>query len=290
MKLPRPLVVLAALVAVTALFQTGCAFMYDGPRKTDRSSSVVNFLYPGETNPLPPTDIPVLRLPLRVGIAFVPAGAPDRPHSGGGGISEMQKSALMEQVAKEFRSKEYIQAIELVPSTYLRPGGGFANVEQVGNLLGLDVIVLLAYDQVQFTNENILSLTYWTIVGAYIFSGNKNDTHTLMEAAVYDISSRHLLFRAPGGSQLQGRSTAVDLTAELRGDSAKGFDQATDELIKNLQTQLELFRERIKRAPESVKIEHRSGYTGGGTMSGWLAAGLAGVVLIRWLWRKRAHT
>jgi rhombotail lipoprotein len=290
MKLPRPITLIAALVAGTALFHAGCAFMYDGPRKTDRSSSVVNFLYPGETNPLPPTDIPVLRLPLRVGIAFVPTGTTDRPHAAGGGISEMQKNALMDQVAKEFRAKEYIQSIELIPSTYLRPAGGFANVEQVGNLLGVDVIVLLAYDQVQFTNENLLSLAYWTIVGAYIFSGNKNDTHTLMEAAVYDISSRHLLFRAPGASQLQGKSNAVDLNAELRSDSAKGFDQATGELVRNLQNQLELFRERIRRAPESVKIEHRPGYTGGGRMNGWVAAGLAGMALMRWLWRPRAQT
>lgn len=283
MKLPFVSVALAGLGA--ALVLSGCSFMYDGPRKTDRSSSVVNFLYPGEANPLPPTDIPVLRLPLRIGIAFVPSGTDSRSYGAGGSISEMQKTALMERVAAEFRNKEYIQSIELIPSTYLRAGGGFANLEQVGSLLGVDVVTLVAYDQVQFTNENMLSLAYWTIVGAYIFSGNKNDTHTLMEAAVYDIASRHLLFRAPGASQLQGKSTAVDLTAELRSDSAKGFEQATDELIRNLQTQLELFRERVKQAPESVRIEHRPGYTGGGFMHAWLALGLG---FILWLRRFRS--
>jgi len=287
---PRPVGFLAVAAAGLAFLLAGCSFMHHGPRKSDRSSSVVNFLYPGETNPLPPTDIPVLRLPLRVGIAFVPSGTDGRGHHAAGSISEMQKAELMERVAREFRAKEYIDTIELIPSTYLRPGGGFANLGQVGNLLGVDVVALLAYDQVQFTNENILSLAYWTIVGAYIFSGNKNDTHTLMEAAVYDIRSRHLLFRAPGASQMKGSSTAVDLTASLRTDSSTGFDQATDELIKNLQTQLELFRERAKRSPETVKIEHRPGYAGGGTMGGGIAGLIVGFALLRRLWPEKACT
>lgn len=54
-----------------ALLLGGC-LSTRGPRKTERSSSVVSYLYPDQANPLPPTSIPVLRLPLRVGIAFVP--------------------------------------------------------------------------------------------------------------------------------------------------------------------------------------------------------------------------
>lgn len=262
--------------------------MYDGPRKADHSSSVVNYLYPKETNPLPPTAIPVLRLPLRVGIAFVPSGTSDRPAYGSSGISEMQKTRLLERVAKEFRNRDYIQSIEIIPTTYLRPAGGFANLDQVSNMMGVDVIALVAYDQVQFTNENLLSLSYWTIVGAYIFHGNKNDTQTLMEAAVYDIRSRHLLFRAPGTSQIQGNSTAVAVNDKLRSDGSHGFDAATDELIKNLQVQLELFRERVKQSPESVRIEHKPGYTGGGAMGEWFAVLFALLTLVPWLWR-RSH-
>ncbi len=265
--------------------------MFEGARKTDRSSSVVTFLYPGAANPLPPTAIPVLRLPLRVGIAFVPTDTKDtrHPYANDGGVSEAQKMLLLDRVAQEFRSRDYIQAIELIPSTYLRPAGGFNNLDQVGNMLQVDVVVLLAYDQVQFTNENILSLAYWTIVGAYIFQGNKNDTHTLMEAAAYDIRSRHLLFRAPGASQVKGTATGINIQEKLRKDGGQGFDQATQELVKNLQTQLELFRERIKRAPETVKIEHRPGYTGGGAVGGLFAGIIVLLGLGRWLWLKHPH-
>lgn len=189
-------------------------------------------------------------------------------------------------MADQFRGRDYIQTIEIVPSTYLRSEGGFSNLDQVRSLLGVDVIGHVAYDQVQFTNQNILSLTYWTIVGAYIFHGKKNDTQTLMEAAVYDIASRHLLFRAPGASQVQAGGAAVYLAQNLRADSAKGFDVAIAELIKNLQTQLEDFRERVKRVPGEVTIEHKPGYTGSGALGGGFAIALALLGLACRLWRK----
>lgn len=263
----------AFLSLAVALLLGGCTAFYHNGQRNQSASSVVGFLYPGKDRPLPPTSIPVLRLPLRVGIAFVPPSG-DRGYGSRFGLSEVQKNQLMQRVADEFKGREYIQSIEIVPSSYLRPGGGFDNLEQVRSLLGVDVIALVAYDQVQFTNENILSLAYWTIVGAYIFQGNKNDSQTLMEAAVYDISSRHLLFRAPGASQVQASSAAVYVDQNLRADSAKGFDLATDDLIKNLKVQLEDFRARVKASPGEVQIEHKPGYTGGGAMDGGFVAAL----------------
>jgi rhombotail lipoprotein len=273
-RLPRWFPATLVLLGLTLLICGGCSSMWRGTsRKTERSSSVVNYLYPGENNPLPPTEVPVLRLPLRVGIAFVPSGN-TRNYYQDHSITEVQKTALMERVAAEFKGRDYIQSIEIIPTSYLRPAGGFANLNQVRSLLGVDVIALVAYDQVQFTNENILSLAYWTIVGAYIFHGNKNDTDTLMEAAVYDIASRHLLFRAPGVSHVEAGTAAAYITQRQREDGAKGFEAATDDMIKNLKTQLEAFRERVKTAPAGsvARIEHKPGYTGGGSFGGLFAA------------------
>ena len=286
MKFQRAMLPLAVAGLGALLFFTGCAGAFHGPQKADRSSSVVSFLYPGEAMPLPPTDIPVLRLPLRVGIAFVPSGKGDRWVNTG--VTEAQKTVLMQRIAQEFRGKEFIQSIEIIPATYLRAGGGFANLDQVSSLLGVDVIALVAYDQVQFSNENKLSLAYWTIVGAYIFHGNKNDTHTMMEAAVYDIRSRHLLFRAPGSSQQTENTTLAGINDRLRAASSKGFDAATEDLVKNLKVELDAFRERAKRAPETVKIEHRPGYTGGGQLGAGFALGLALLGVARWLQSRRS--
>lgn len=260
---------LTALLTATLFATSGCGTYFHSRERAHESSSVVSYLYPNEANPLPSTSIPVLRIPLRVGILFVPPGQKN-PRGGyyqpNSNFTEQQKIQLLERVAAQFRGRDFIEAIEIVPSTYLRPGGGFDNLNQLRGLLNVDVVALVAYDQVQFTSENIFSFAYWTIVGAYVVNGNRNDTHTLMEAAVYDIPSRHLLFRAPGVNQQQAGTTAVNLPARLRENSAKSFEAATDDLIKNLTTQLDGFRERAKQAPDTIaRIERKPGYTGAGS-------------------------
>jgi rhombotail lipoprotein len=264
-------------IAIAAAFLVAMAGCLSLPRKAEKSSSVVSFLYPDKADYLPPTSIPVLHVPLHVGVAFVPSEASRTRgyYQSSGDLSEMKKAELLDRVAAQFRSQNFIADIQTVPSAYLRPGGGFDNLDQVRGLLGVDVIVLVAYDQVQFTDQNFLSLSYWTIVGAYVFRGERDDTQTLMEAAVYDIPSRHLLFRAPGTSEVQAGSTPIDLSKMLRDNSAEGFTKATDDLIKNLGTQLASFKQRIKEQPGEVQIQRAPGYTGGGEIGGPFAAGLA---------------
>jgi rhombotail lipoprotein len=273
------LLVLGALV-----LSSGCASFFGGRAKHQRSSSVAAFLYPHRSQPLAEQGIPVLSLPLRIGVAFVPSTVAARGSyysSPVNDLSEAQKQQLMQRVSAEFKALPFVQSIELVPSMYLRPGGGFENVDQLRSMLGIDVVALLAYDQIQFTDEDFLSLAYWTIVGAYLVQGNRNDTQTLMEAAIYDIPSRHLLFRAPGASQVKARSTPIGIERQLRADSASGFEQATAELIANLKTQLADFRERAKNAPDEVQIVRRPGYTGGGGIETGLAVALGLLALTR---------
>ncbi|OHE88212.1 MAG: rhombotarget lipoprotein [Verrucomicrobia bacterium RIFCSPLOWO2_12_FULL_64_8] len=274
------------LAAGCALLLAACEMWnLHGPRKVDRSSSVVSFLYPNTAEPLITPSVPVLRLPLKVGLAFVPEALTQKAAD----FTEAQKSVLLKRVAAEFKSNNFIESIDIIPATYLRSAGGFANLNQVRGLMGVDVMVLVAYDQMQFTDQNKLSLAYWTIVGAYVIHGNKNDTHTLMEAVVYDIPSRKLLFRAPGVSNLSASSTAVEVRDRLRRDSAKGFDEATDDLIKNLQTELAAFKEQIKVAPGGVQIEHKAGYGGSGGLEAWFAGMLATLGFLRCVTR-RART
>jgi len=278
---------LAVLATAIVLGVIGCETF---SQKHGRSSSIVNFLYPKSSHTIADQTIPVLNLPLRVGIAFVPPNSAGRGNYNFDetGLSEMQKTLLMQKVRDSFKAYPFVQSIEVVPSSYLRDEGGFENLDQLRGLLGIDVVVLLAYDQVQFTNDSFLSLAYWTIVGAYVVEANKNDTHTLMEAAVYDIPSRHLLFRAPGASQVKGRSTAIAIAEDLRAASAQSFDMAIKDVIKNLDVQLADFRERVKKSPGEVQIVNKPGYSGGGGAfdASWAAAfGL--IALARWLCLKR---
>src|SRR6266545_3274435 len=233
-------------VLFLCLVLAGCAT----PTK-HTSTSVVDFLYPNVKEPLVSPGTPVLALPLRVGIAFVP---PQRVAATSFALTEKRKSDVLNEVANHFRKSPFVRSIEVIPSAYLRPRGGFANLDQIRTMYGMDVIALVSYDQTQFTDQGFLSLTYWTIVGAYVVQGQKNDTHTMLDTVVYDIPSRKMLFRAPGLSEIKGRSTPVNLSEQLRSDSEAGISQATTEMIKNLDEQLVAFREKVKERPEEYRV------------------------------------
>ena len=121
-------------------------------------------------------------------------------------------------------------------------------------MYGVDVIALMSFDQTQFTDEGFASLTYWTLVGALVIPGEKNDTHTMVDTVVYDIKSRKFLFRAPGLSNIKGYATPGYLKQNLRADSDKGFETAAKEMVINLDAQLALFREKIKENPDEFKV------------------------------------
>ncbi|RMF83649.1 MAG: rhombotarget lipoprotein [Nitrospinota bacterium] len=242
-------------------------------RMTRQYASVVQYLYPAKTDPVDTPSIPVLSLPLKVGAAFVPEERSVNTTV----FPEKEKIALLQEVSTHFQRYPFVQSIELIPTAYLTPGGGFTNLDQIRSLFGIEVIALLSYDQVQFTDEGLLSLTYWTLVGAYIVTGEKNDTKTLMDVAVYHIPSRKLLFRAPGISHVKGSATPVNLSEQLRRDSEKGFREAARDLVQNLQEQLKLFQERVKSAPQEFRVTYKPGYTGGGSLDAWIVLLLIGM-------------
>lgn len=260
---------LCSLIAI--LFMSGCA----GHVSQHRSSSVVGYLYPDKDKPLDTPAIPHLALPLQVGVAFVPESS-----GRNSGFTEKEKARLLGEIATHFRQQAFVGSIEILPSVYLRPGGSFENLDQLRALHGIDVMVLVSYDQTQFTDEGLASIAYWTLIGAYIVPGEKNDTHTMVDAVVYDIASRKMLFRAPGISHIKGRATPVNLSEELRKDSLQGFQQASEDLIANLDEQLASFKQRVKERPQDYRVVHRAGYTGGGSVDAgflMLAAVFAGV-------------
>lgn len=213
---------------------------------TRRVNSALDFLYPQGAVAATPASQVVLRLPLRVGLAF----APSRENQMGpmmDPITEEQKQRLLARVAAAFREHEAIGNLEVVPTTYLQPGGGFANLEQIRSSLGLDLMVLLSYDQSQFTESTRASWTYLTVVGPLLIEGEKNDTRTVMDAVVYDIRSRALLFRAAGESTVKGHSSPLNVVRKRRTFASEGFEKATGDLIASLNVALEQFEEQAKR-------------------------------------------
>jgi len=264
------------ILAVLSSLLLGCA-----GQQNRSKSSVVDYLYPKSSDVVIQPSIPTLNVPLNVGVAFVPAA---RSSSSGmnfwtsnynvnNGISEIEKRKFLETISAHFKQHEFINKIEVIPSAYLKPEGSFTNLDQIKTMYGVDVIALVSYDQTQFTDENFLSFSYWTVVGAYVVSGEKNDTSTLVDTVVYDIKSRKMLFRAPGTSQIKGSATPINLSKKLRVDSAQGFQVAFDQMITNLDTELGQFRQRLKDNPAEAKVVYQKGY-GGGSLNWVLMIGL----------------
>jgi rhombotail lipoprotein len=83
-----------------------------------------------------------------------------------------------------------------------------------------------------------------------------------MDAVVYDIPSRKLLFRAPGISEIKASASPVNLKEGLRDDGEHGFEQASTNLVANLQGELADFKQRVKSSPTEFKVATRPGYEG----------------------------
>ena len=260
----------ARLLGLFALASVGACTQ---PR-THHAASVVDYLYPRTSELSVDSTVPVLRIPLRVGVAFVPNNRDEVT-----GLSERDRVELLEQVAARFRKRPFVKSIEIIPTAYLAPGGGFDNVDQLRRMFSIDVVALVSYDQVQFTDEGKSAITYLTLVGAYLIEGEKNDTRTLLDAAVFDIESRRLLFRAPGLSAVKGRSTPVSLSEEQRRDREEGFRIAADSLTINLERELDRFVTRIKESPADVQVVQRTP-SGGSGSSGTRGAGAIGGFLL----------
>lgn len=260
----------------------GCASQQSGSR-----SSVVDYLYPNTADVHIVQSIPELTLPIRLGIAFVPS---ERSYQKGQHpfalsaqqgslLDETAKLAMLESMAQHFKTQPYIGNIQIIPSNYLRPQGSFTNVDQLQALFGIDVIALISFDQMQFSHESTAALSYWTLIGAYFVSGQKNDTSTLMDTAVYDIKSRKLLFRAPGVSHIKGRSTPINLAEELRQDSHQGFHEASEHMISQLAQELDTFTTRLKTQPNDVKVVKSSQYRGAGSVN-WSVIGCMLLIMV----------
>lgn len=255
--------------AILILTMSGCSTLQSmmGLNYNDQQrsrSSLVDYLYPNSRGAIAiKPKIPSLSIPLRVGIAFVPDSCGTFLRHD---LNETLKNKLLTKISSKFESKEIIDQVKVIPATYLRRKGSFNNLRDIKKQLDVDIIVLLSYDQVQYTERTAVSLIYyWTVVGRYIFEGEKNDTVTLVNAAVYDIDSEELLFSSNGNSKVRSRAASAFISEELRVNSQKGFDIAIDNLIVKTDIELERFRQKVKAKTVAVKVHYRSG---GGSF-GW---------------------
>ncbi|MBL1352955.1 MAG: rhombotarget lipoprotein [Zetaproteobacteria bacterium] len=253
-------VIQSLTLLISLCFLSSCATGFlGGSYAKHESSSVIDYLYP-EGDPKVPEITTYLNLPVRVGIAFTPVAEQ------GSSLPENEQLALLEKVRAVFENYPFIEHIEVIPSAYLRPKGGFDNLAQVGRMFQVEVMALVSYDQIQFDDPNKLSFLYWSIVGAYFVKGDQHDTRTMVDTSVFDIRSHKLLFRAPGMSVQKGNTTLLNYREEARQAQIEGYDQAVKSMIPNLKKELQTFKERVKK-DKNIQVRHSSNYLGGGSFS-----------------------
>ncbi|WP_300477586.1 rhombotarget lipoprotein [Shewanella sp.] len=270
-------IITSGIISLAMLSLSGCSAFFNG-NTTDKkavSSSLVEYLYPDEkSRQAQQPSLPVLRLPITVGIAFLPSS-----HWQADAIDSRAQVALLNKVKQSFIKYDYIDRIEIIPSTYLKNGKGFNTLQQVARLHDVDVMALVSYDQLMQSHENKSAILYWTIVGMYLIPGNENAIQTFVDTAVFDMRSQKMLFRAPGINQLTESSTAVGVTTTLREKSYEGFELAVNDMIVNLDDELARFKTRVKEE-QVATIENKQGYSGGGSLS-LLILSLLGIFALR---------
>ncbi len=253
--LPLTHTVFGLTAAVGASLLGGCAAM-EKENKQRQVASVLSFLYPGKDTPeAPAAQVAEIKVPFRIGVAFVPDGkvTPDQR------LPETQRQVLAGKVTEAFANYPFVSRIETVPSLYLEPGGGFANLDRVAALLKLDVIALISYDLVQHADANGWSFLYWTGVGAYVIEGDKFDVLTAVECTVFDVKSRRLLMRASGTAQDKGGATLVNFSEKSRAARTKSLGVAVDQMTLALKGEVARFRETAPRDP-AIKLVLPPGY------------------------------
>lgn len=238
--------------ALAALLALGCAT----PETVTRRSALADYLgRPAAAEPVAtgPVD---LRLPLRLGILFVP-GAETRATGGtatGGTATAVDEAELHRRVAERFGEKPWTLSFKVIPALYLGRGGGFEDLDRVARSFGVEVVALVSVDQLQASRPRWYAWTYWTVVGAYMVKGDRNDTTTFVDAAVFHVPSRTFLFRAGGAGTTHGGSTWAGREGALREQSRESLTLAMAELSTSLDKGVEAFKRDLARGarPEIV--------------------------------------
>jgi len=254
------------LAAAAAGTLTGCGFFNQlqcAPHcrsEAHNSSSLVSFLYPDGKTPPPQDTTPELHVPLRIGLAFLPSQSGAQYTD----LDEAHKERILERIRKRFADRKFVSEIVVIPDYYLKSSRGFEGLQGVQRLYSIDLMALVSYDQVTRRDDNNWSLTYLTIVGAFVIKATDHDVATMVDLAVVDPATRSLVLRAGGTHGSHAHSTLVQEQQEARLDADKSFDAASNQMIENFDSALKRFEASVHAGHANVRVVERNGSTGGG--------------------------
>jgi rhombotail lipoprotein len=216
----------AVCICLTLCLGSACA----GPVRTvQKQSNLATYLFGGNAPQGPVQKVP-LKLPARVGVAFVPGDLATQ------NIPDTTKRDVIEAVRSQLaKHTKYVAGAQSIPALYLTPKGGVCNLEQVARQFDVDVIVLLGASQFQKHERNSLAAFLdLTVIGAFIIPGNTVDTATVLEAAVYHVPSRAMVFRSDGADQKRSRSTRFGANQSAQNDAVSSIEEASKKLVVSI--------------------------------------------------------
>jgi rhombotail lipoprotein len=293
--MPRPALWGCLAVVLAACALSGCRAMTCSRQchsSEHNSSSLVDFLYPGGALPPVQDARPTLRVPLRVGLAFLPAQNPDAAM-----LSAAQQEQLLTRIRQHFLSRTFVADIVIIPDYYLRRGRGYDGLAGVQRLYGVDVMALVSYDQAVHLDDNGWSLGYLTIVGAFVLRGSSHDISTLIDLAVVDPLTHSLVIRAGGVDIRRGNATLISDSRVTREAGGESFSAATDQMIGHFDTALVKLEDDVRAGRSDVHVvsAHHSDSGaaaggGGGALGALDAAALLLVLAVRRIRNGRPRT
>lgn len=233
-KLTTVLKISIALIACLSLTACACG---SNIRTVQRQNNLSTYLYSGKEPLAEIQQKKPLSLPAKVGITFVPTSGNNLS------IPETTKKQVMESVRLELaKHKKCIAVAHSIPSSYLQPQGGIAELERIAGQFDVDVIVLLSANQLQKYERNPLAAFMdVTIVGSYMIPGTTVDTSTLLEATVIHMPSRALVFRTEGSDETHSRATQFGSSGTALNDSVASIEDASKNLVASIGKSLSKF-------------------------------------------------
>jgi rhombotail lipoprotein len=100
---------------------------------------------------------------------------------------EITDHHLLGHSRTRFADRKFVSEIVVIPDYYLKSSRGFEGLQGVQRLYSIDLMALVSYDQVTHRDDNNWSLSYLTIVGAFVIPATNHDVATLVDLAGRDM-------------------------------------------------------------------------------------------------------
>jgi rhombotail lipoprotein len=241
-----------AFASITGVACTGC---FSPP---PARSGALDYLTRKGCEGVDDADVKV-KVPARIGVALPPAETSDAAAKAGlpptahrvaaTTIPDARRQDLVTRVVDSIRQREGIGPVQVVPTSYLSAGGGFAELGRAGSSFGFDLVAVVSWDQFRFDGEGRAAFDFGTLEGERAVEGGPDETVTVMDAALFDVATRALLVRVAGDSRVKASKIAASTPEGLRDTSLAGFDDALKDLTGKLDAAMTEFTGKLAKGP-----------------------------------------